>query len=266
MDSQQIPFPRTGGRQHHGGSYGIEAIRYFSHARAAGVSTAGDFRYSFNRGNGFYDKLSDAGHTASFYFVNTDVWETDIRDADQGGEDSTYVDTVDICWIDTHGNHTASGAVLLYDTAHTDWRGRSQQWQLGEAGNDLEWLMVYACDTVNRNNVNPLGTIFGGLHIYCGAYDLMWDSPTTDECGEDVGDNLVSGDTVSYSWMDGVSDWAVDNHPITVCPADAATWNNGNVLWERSILNRDHLHGHGNVEPDLPPSQWVVLLYKWSEG
>ncbi len=59
------------------------------------------------------------------------------------------------------------------------------------------------------------------------AWDNMYDGITTDECGEDVGDNLTDGDTVSESWIDGVSDWWVDNHPITVCVGDSATWNGG---------------------------------------
>ena len=67
----------------------------------------------------------------------------------------------------------------------------------------------------------------------------MYDGTTTDECGEDVGDNLISGDTISDSWIDGVSDWWVDNHPITVCVGDAATWNNGNIRWDRSYVREE---------------------------
>ena len=64
--------------------FGIEGIRYFSNARAAGVSTAGDLTYTFNRCNGLDDELRAAGHTRSFYWANTDCWETDIRDTDSG--------------------------------------------------------------------------------------------------------------------------------------------------------------------------------------
>ena len=43
--------------------FGVEGIRYFNHARAAGVSTAGDLTYTFNRCNGIDQKLRSAGHT-----------------------------------------------------------------------------------------------------------------------------------------------------------------------------------------------------------
>jgi hypothetical protein len=35
----------------------------------------------------------------------------------------------------------------------------------------------------------------------------MWDGIATDECGEDVSDNLIHGDAVSHAWHDGVSEW-----------------------------------------------------------
>ena len=125
-------------------TFGVEGIRYFSNARAAGIDVS-DLTYTFNRCNGFDDKLRAAGHTRAFYWANTDCWETDIRDSDQGGDDVHWVDNVDIFWIETHGNHTADGqALMLYDTPHTDWFTYSGQWELGENWN-AEWIMAYSC-------------------------------------------------------------------------------------------------------------------------
>ena len=246
--------------------FGVEAIRYFNHARAANVDTAGDLTYTFNRSNGLDAKLRSAGHTRAFYWANTNVFETDLRDSDKGGDDRNWADDVDLFWIETHGNHDAAGhAVLLYDTPANEWYANSSNWQLGEDWNN-EWVMAYSCDTAALPTITGLWNIFARMHIYCGAWDLMWDGITTDECGEDVGDNLISGDTVSRAWHDGVSDWWVDNHPVTVCVGDAATWNDGNIRWERSYINRDHLWGHGVVDPDLAPAQQACLLWYWTEG
>jgi hypothetical protein len=247
-------------------SFGIEGIRYFANARANGVSTAEDLTYTFNICNGLDERLRSAGHIRRFYWANQNCWETDIRDTDQGGDDVNWVDDVDLFFITTHGNHESDGqARLLYDVPHQNWRTFSGQWQLGENWN-AEWLLVYGCKTVDLSQVTGLWNIFDRLHIYCGAWDNMWDGITTDEVGEDVGQNLIDGDTVSESWIDGVSDWWVDNHPITVCPGDAATWNGGNVDWAKSHLNRDHLWGHGDVGPDLSPSEQACLLWRWAEG
>jgi hypothetical protein len=247
-------------------TFGIEAVRTVANARAAGITTAGDLTYTFNRSNGFDSELRAAGHTRRFYFGNRDCWENDIRDTDQGGDDRNWVDNVDIFWIEAHGNRTSDGqARMLYDIDRNNWRTFSGTWQLGENWN-AEWIMAFSCKTVDRNNVTGLWNIFAGLHIYCGAWDNMYDGTTTDECGEDVADNMTDGDPVSEAWIDGVSDWWVDNHPITVCVGDSATWNGGNINWGLSHLNRDHLWGHGTVNPDLSPSQQACLLWRWAEG
>lgn len=247
-------------------TYGIEAIRHFGNARANNVSTAGDLTYTFNRSNGFNSELSSGGHTQSFYFSEQNVWENDIQDVGAGGDDRNWVDKVDIFWIETHGNHTSDGqARLLYDTPQNAWRAFSGTWELGEDFN-AEWVMAYSCETVDRSQVTGLWNIFDGLHLYCGAWGNMYDGITTDECGEDVGDNLTDGDTVSSSWIDGVSDWWVDNHPIVVGPGNSAAWNGGNTNWSQSPHNRDHLWGEGTTTPDLPPSQQACLLWRWAEG
>ncbi len=245
--------------------FGIDAIRNCGNARAAGETTSSDLTYTFNRSNGFDSKLRGAGHTRAFYWANTDCWETDIRDNDRGGDDVSWVDDVDLFWIEAHGNNSGGQALMLFDTPQTSWFTYSGDWQLGENWNG-EWVMAFSCKTVDRGNVAGLWNIFARLHIYCGAWDNMYDGITTDECGEDVAHNLVHGDTVSHAWHDGVSDWWVDNHPITVCVGDAETWNGGNIRWDRSHLNRDHLWGHGNVEADLAPAQQACILWRWSEG
>jgi hypothetical protein len=245
-------------------SFGIEGIRHFPHVRAAGYG-ADDLTYTFNRCNGFYNKLNSAGHSCAFYWAEDDCWETDIRDSDRGGDDRHWVDNVDICWIDTHGNHTAAGEALLAFDSPPNLIANSSTWELGEDWN-VEWLMAYACETVDLGCVTGIWNIFAGLHIFCGSWGPMYDGITTDECGEDVADNLINGHTVSSAWVDGVSDWWVDNHPITVCVGNAATWNGGNIRWDLSYLNRDHLWGHGNVDPDLPPAAQACLLWRWAEG
>lgn len=247
-------------------SFGIDAIRHFGNARANGFNGTADLAYTFNRANGFNTKLEGAGHKREFYWAEQDCWETDIRDSDMGGDDVNEVDKVDIFWIETHGGHDDGGhAVMLFDVPRDDWLASSDTWQLGENW-AAEWVMAYSCDTAALGSITGLWNIFGGLHLYCGAWANMYDGITTDECGEDVGGDLVSGHPVAEAWIAGVSDWFVDNHPVVVGPGDAATWNNGNIRWDLSAHDRDHLHGHGTVSPDLAPAQQACLLWRWAEG
>lgn len=66
--------------------------------------------------------------------------------------------------------------------------------------------MAYSCSTAFLPTTSGLWNIAAGLHLHCRAWGTMWDGGTTDECGEDVGDDLTDGDTVADAWIDGVSD------------------------------------------------------------
>jgi Family of unknown function (DUF6345) len=248
--------------------FGIEGIRYFGGLRDSGVfskddaKTISDLTYVFNICNGLDEALRDGGHTRSFYWANDDCWEIDLRSSSQGGIDSTYADEVDLFFILTHGNNVNGSSILGYNVKINEWIGNAATWQLGDTYN-LEWLLIYGCKTVDLNNVWGLGNVFQRLHQICGAYDNMYDGITTDECGEDVGDNLTDGDTVAEAWIDGVSDWYVDNHPIVVSCEVEATYRGGNFDWPQTTLNRDHLWGEGTTVSDALP-YW--LSWRWAEG
>ena len=186
----------------------------------------------------------------AFYWAETDCWEKDLRDSGYGGIDADWSDDVDLFFISTHGGFWDGRGHLAYDTNVDKWLGDQNDYRLGNDWN-LEWLLVYGCHTINRDDPLHLWNIFQRLHQFCGAYDDMWDGITTDEVGEDVGDNLTDGDTVTSSWISGVSDWWVDNHPIVVAAEVSATWNGGSFDWPNTTLVRDHL---GVTEQPWPTS------------
>jgi hypothetical protein len=244
--------------------FGVEGIRYFNNARAAGVSTAADLTYTFNICNGFDEVLRDHGHTRAFYWANEDCYELDLRDVGMGGLDDDWSDDVDLFFISTHGGNDAGISRLLYNAPQDNWRTYASQWRLGN--DNIEWLMMYACTTVNLDHVVALWDAFRGMHQICGAWDSMWDGWTTDECGEDVAQNLVDGYTVADAWIDGVSDWWVDNHPVVVSAETMATYNGGNFNWPQTTLYRDHLWGHGSTVADITPAVKGWLSWSWAEG
>jgi hypothetical protein len=248
-------------------TFGIEGIRYFENFRNSGAGNADDLTYVFNICNGLDNKLRESGHTRTFYWANDSCWEIDLRDASSGGGgiDDQWADNVDLFFLLTHGNHDGNDAMLAYDIRINEWIGHSSTWKLGN-NTQLEWLLIYGCKTVNLNN--PLGhwDRFQRLHELCGAYDDMWDSPSTDEVGEDIGDNLTDGDTVADAWIDGVSDWLLDNHPIVIAAERRDTYNNGNFVWSETTLNNDHFWGHGNTVSDIYPTDKYWLSWMWAEG
>jgi hypothetical protein len=135
----------------------------------------------------------------------------------------------------------------------------------------LEWLAIYGCDTVarpggvdisNETFLNAYNPLFFGLHILLGAYDSMYDGWTVEEVGRDFADNLLDGDTIKYSWIDGVSDWAVDNHPAVISAERSDTWNGGSPDYSATTMAIDHYHGRGAVSADIPHDQiaWYHVI------
>jgi Family of unknown function (DUF6345) len=246
------------------GTFGIEGIRYFDALRASGVAYADDLTYVFNVCNGLDRELRATGHTRTFYLANNDCWETDLRSTTVGGNDDSWSDNVDLFFIYTHGNHASGNALLAYNVNINNWIGNSSTWHLGNI--HIEWLLVYGCHTIDLGNPLSFWQTFQRIHEFCGAWGDMWDGTTTDEVGEDVGDNLTSGDAVNSAWIDGVSDWWVDNHPIVIAAERADTWNGGNPNWSQTTMNLDHLWGHGTTVPDIFPSDKYWLSWRWAEG
>jgi hypothetical protein len=246
-------------------SFGIEGIRYFSNLRASGlVKKAEDLTYVFNICNGLDEQLGDSGHTRRFYWANRDCWESDLHSSGLGGDDDQWADDVDLFFILTHGNNDSGNAILAYDVNINAWIGNSSNWRLGNS--NVEWLLIYGCKTIDKDNPLSFWNVFQRLHEMCAAYDNMWDGITTDEVGEDVGDNLTDGDAVVDAWIDGVSDWWVDNHPMVLAMERQSTWNGGSFNWPLTTLNRDHFHGHGTTVSDIFPADKYWMSWRWAEG
>lgn len=246
--------------------FGVEGMRIFAVYRANNPgSKTSDMTYTYNVTNGLDEALREGGHRRGFYWAGNDVWEKDMRDVDVGGLDNVYADNVDLFFIITHGGHFDGVTQLVYNTKVDDWRSYQTEWYFGDT-NEMEWAMIYGCKTIDRNNPIHLWQVFQGLHIFCGSSGSMYDSITTDEVGEDIGENLTDGQTISYSWIDGVSDWAVDNNPMLVSAERFETYNEGNYDWPNTTLNRDHFWRGGYVSPDIPVNDRFWLAYRWAEG
>ncbi len=248
---------------------GIEYIDHFADVRAAGVISEGgqDLSCPYYIANWFGPTLAEAGHQVRFLRCNHGVIERHMRDtAKFGGDDAQNADSVDLFLVITHGGYIDGECQLLYDTHVDDWFGHSKKWRLGDSCN-MEWLMIYGCHSINRDNILEHHPIFQGLHLFCGAYSDMYDSWTVDEVGEDTANNLIAGNTVCDSWGDGVSDWWVSNHPIVISVERQWTYNNGNVLWEESVIGCDHLWGEGPTLSDVKPSEqyWMGWM-SWDGG
>jgi Family of unknown function (DUF6345) len=243
---------------------GLEYIDSFANARAAGYSDVIDLDSPYYIGEWFIGNLADAGHPTAVVRRNRQVRERDLRDVSLDGEDARAVDSVDLCLVITHGNYSEHRCHLLFDIAEDSWEGHSGDWRLGDTCH-LEWLMFFGCHSVDRDHLLDHLHVFRGLHLLCGAYGDMFDSWTIQEAGEDTSNHLLCGKPVADAWLEGVSDWWVENHPIVVSVERQAQYDDGEVDWPQTVLRSDHLWGHGTTRADVAPSQQYFMACIWSD-
>jgi len=86
---------------------GIEYIEHFAAARAAGVIMNGgqDVSNGSDVAEGLRSALESRGHTIKLHWIETDVFEVDMRDQSLGGFDQQAADAVDLFFICTHGGY-----------------------------------------------------------------------------------------------------------------------------------------------------------------
>jgi hypothetical protein len=241
---------------------GVEYLDSFSHVRAANVINGGeDLSAPYYIATWFAGVLADAGHPNPIFHANLGCGERQMRAASLGGQDTTFADSVDLWLICTHGDYKNGELLLLYDNQLDDWFAESKKWHFGDACN-LEWLMIFGCQSIDGDHVQQHLGLFKGLHEVCGAYSYMYDSWTIDEAGNDTANNLLDGDAVSDAWLDGVSDWWVENHPMVLSVELEDTWNGGHPHWSQTVIKSDHLWGTGTTTPDIQPNKqfWMATV------
>ena len=246
---------------------GIEYIDHFAHVRAAGAISDGgeDLSCPYYIAEWFGPILADAGHQVVFLLRNHAVNEREMRDTTFGGDDDKIADSVNLFLMITHGHWGDRECELLYDTKVDDWIGHSKKWRFGGSCR-MKWLMLFGCYSINGDDITAHHSIFQRLHLFCGAYGDMYDSWTCDDTGSDLADDLLAGKTVSDSWGDAVLDWLVANHPMVISVEREWTYNNGNVLWEETVIGCDHLLGVGAVLSDVKPADQYWMAANWWDG
>ncbi|HXY29845.1 MAG TPA: DUF6345 domain-containing protein [Gemmatimonadaceae bacterium] len=246
---------------------GGEYINNFDDARATGM-----FEGAENVETGYYIcewfvfGMQDAGHILVDHHANKGVYERQMRDVSNGGDDAQFTDACDVFLIITHGNYANHELELLFDIEKDTWTGESKEWSFGDRCG-LKWLMIYGCQSIDGAHVQEHLHIFHPMHLFCGSYGYMYDSWTVDDAGSNLCDNLTSGEIVSDSWGDAVSDWWVANHPMVLSVERKETYNGGNPDWSTTVIGGDHFLGAGTVMPDIPLNdQYYMATYSWSGG
>jgi hypothetical protein len=142
----------------------------------------------------FADEMSDEG-IWRFNFNDGNVWWTDFVDPAFNGQDTSYVDNVDLQWFEGHGNpdlfltgqpsQISSYGYISVGYNNTRW---------GNSPGDLEWLALLGCNILQFKNANgvDLGNrwakAYKGVHMLLGYATKSWDF---EDVGNEFGDYIA---------------------------------------------------------------------------
>ncbi len=203
---------------------------------------------SSGNAGGFASRFASHGATTlRFNWGDASAWERDFKDPSQGGNDSVWIDNVDVAFYTGHAN--ANG--WTFPGSKDDGFLHYNEARFGN--NDLEWLTVAACGPLQPGNSpnrwwQRWGPAFKGLHLLCGYQTVTYDNTVE---GKKWARKMLNGKPVRQAWMETGIDVQGPSEIVAVMgvfgPNGVSNWN-------------DHYHGKGSVGPDISNvnGYWMV--------
>ena len=200
----------------------------------------------------FNNRMSSAGVAVQFSWVDANAWEDDWKDPSRAGNDSTWVDNVDMAYWQGHGwpgGFSFSGCSSIDDASMTNadalWGNRDAEWI------SLFTCLVLAAESGGQRWWQRWGPAFDRLH-QINSFDTV--SYHSSQHGGIYADYLVRRPFLW--WNDPMKvrqAWAqasIDDQPPQVVWATMGVISTaGSVNWN------DYFWGHGPVGPDVPAGQ-----------
>lgn len=124
---------------------------------------------------GLLDRFRSAGIEPSFNLGDSRAWEIDFKDPVLGGQDATFVDSVDLAFYTGHAN----GFGVMFCSTMNDrfLHHREAHW----GNSNLEWMVVAACGPLQDDGGawrTRWSTAFNGMHLLLGYATESFDDTT----------------------------------------------------------------------------------------
>ncbi len=145
----------------------------------------------------FYNNLTSSGYTGVYCVGDNLAWESDFEQPQTGNE---IADTVDMIYFVGHGSpnrfwfgiNTDLDGIYCYRVYVSEAR-----W----GDNDLEWIVISACRSLNETYVDNWRQVFVGLHGICGYNSVSYEGATLSRAlGEEFARLIAEGYSVGYAW------------------------------------------------------------------
>jgi hypothetical protein len=211
--------------------------------------------------DGLYNGLTGAGWTGNFYWADWDAWKSDFVDESNGGEEDTYVDSVDIAMICTHGSWKHDTfwdqnlTSVFFGSSEPDQHLVPGDAYRSYGDKDLEWLAFDSCSVLNEFGPSPYynrgywASTMNGLHLLLGFNNTMY--------------VWAPGDGAYWSlFMKGFGFW-MPSYTVTQAWFQAVDYNQPTVTCARVLAEtpdnyNDYLHGYGYAP--RPDRRWHLLV------
>jgi hypothetical protein len=195
---------------------------------------------------GFVNRFGSEGIPVRFNWGDFNAWEQDFKDPSLGGDDSNWVDNVDLTFYTGHAN----GDGFTFPGNMDDGFLHYNDARWGDL--DSEWIAIAACGPLQQtegglNVFDRWDSAFQGLHMLTGYANVSFDN--TDE-GRLFSNYMLR---TPFLW------W---NHPMKVREAwvqmavdvqpSSVTWGYMGPIGPGGVSNfNDYFWGKGSVGPDL---------------
>ena len=198
-----------------------------------GVEWVNDYTYPYSdlsncddSANGLYNRLGNIGWTKRFNKGNSNAKATHFESA---GQDSSYIDAVDIALYSGHGHSNRLDISTVWEKVYYN----EAQW----GDYDLEWIGLDCCYAGSSYFAHPLN----GIHLICGFSTTASDFDNGKHWADYLIDDGAGDDayTVKNSWFYGM-----DVHH----GAGTTLRVNG----ENADCGTDYIWGQGSVITDPP--------------
>jgi len=189
--------------------------------------------YTWARCSAFNNELATTDFKIFYFNLSNKKYYLERFGDHQPGLDSA--DDVDLLFINTHGGAFTNPVTAAYAMYEQGQLAFSTEMRLGDSawwGGGLAVLATYSCKTLKVDDNSLVArwapALRGGLKMILGSHDLVWDSSTTDEVGEDFADDIQHQMSFKSAWSSALSDWSVDQDVAVV-----ATGANAGDCWSR---------------------------------
>ena len=214
--------------------------------------------------NGFTSVFNGQSIPIAFRWTGMNAWERDFRESSspQNGNDSNYIDNVDLGWYTGHG----SPGSFTFDNATKD-DGNIVPNDARWGNRDLEWLQLESCNVLQFDSGGtPIwdrwAKTFDGLHLLNGFQ-------TTAACVNVGGGTAGRFSRYLFPSFAGIvpalrvrQAWAQMAVELEPSGRQYVTMGAAGPGW---ITNyNDYFWGEGSVGPDIPKSQ--IIGYWWTVG